>query len=137
MVWTCFASDNYTVDKAHLTHKYLGKLSDDQIDQTKKLLDSFFSNDKIESFSCLFDQEKFFGPKNDIRVLIPSNETELSRMTQAISKLAPTRLELDKIRKDDFSGFNPHITTQIPSIFLIFFKYCLVIDDRIIEYKFD
>jgi 2'-5' RNA ligase len=137
VVWTCFASNAYDIEEAHLTHKYLGKLSPSEITNVELLFDNFFENNKIERFSCLFDQEAFFGPNNDIRVLTPSNQTEKSRLIAALDALAPIRLELDKIKKDDFEGFNPHVTTPMSSIFLNFSRYCIVVgNNATIEYKF-
>jgi 2'-5' RNA ligase len=143
IVWTCFAPDSFNnPDDLHLTHKYLGKQSSENVELIAFIILRFTTiyRKQITPFSLVFDKEDFFGSNNSIRVLRPTTTNGYfhhpfaSWSPQVLKVFDSLRSELGNFRPDDFL-FNPHVTTKTDSLLnLEFTKYCLIVDDEIINF---
>lgn len=103
----------------HCTHHYLGALNPEDLSRVEKVIDSYFIRDrKLPEAS--FDRVEFFGEKNDIRVLTPSQ----SKPEDFFPDL---KAKLEKFRPDEFPEYRPHVSTdQLPKVDRPFSHYALI-----------
>lgn len=107
--------DHENVDTKHITHTYCGELDSFELTKLIQLCDNYFNANPFKGFKVEMNQEEFFGPEKDIRVLRPLKPSDDS------SSYLP---KLSKLLKD--FGFNrsafkdekykPHTTTDLPEI---------------------
>jgi 2'-5' RNA ligase len=123
---TMFAFDDHH-DDLHCTHKFLGTLTPNEVKAIEVILKHYFTKNPFKSFKVKFDEEKFFGENEDIRVVATSTSTD--------KFLPDLRKTLDLFRDDDFD-YNPHITTDQELINKPLTRYLFACgDDIIAEYK--
>jgi len=111
-------------DDLHCTHKYLGDLSTKEVLEVSKIIDDYFKDNPFTSFSPVFEEEDFFGPNNEVRVLKAKNPKS--------DFLLDLKKKLDKFRKDDYS-YNPHVTTDLDKVSKSVTRYILTREDDIVR----
>lgn len=117
--YTCFKFKEYQPAELHCTHKYLGKISDEQLSQVVAIIDSYFTKNTVDSFAPTFNQEDWFGPNQDLRVLKADPSLH--------NYLLDLKNQLDIFRVENHPVYNPHVTnTQFKTINLPFYSYVLV-----------
>jgi len=128
--WTCFYYEGDTPSDLHCTHKFLGDLEDDAVDEIKELLIQYFKKKPFKPFQITFNTEKLFGTDKDVRVLTP---TEYNKE----NLLLDLRSKLDKYREDNYSSYKPHVTTKDKVIIDKPFKgFALMFgDNKVLDFK--
>lgn len=114
-------------DVLHCTHKYLGELTREELNQVEKVVDGFFLRERPLPW-VQFTKPRLFGPNQDIRVLTASTSDPrggFSRSGDPFREFNELRLRLDKFRKDDFP-YAPHVTTGLKKIEKRFSHYALI-----------
>ena len=120
--WTCFANRFVKPDKLHVTHKYLGQLSDDDADATEKLISTVLKP-MPGILIAYFTEKRMFGPNNDVPVMAADIDFD--------SRFRTLRSLLDSTRKDDFDSYNPHVTGAIEPFAMVFDRYYLMVGDEV------
>jgi 2'-5' RNA ligase len=120
--WTCFANSFVNPEKLHVTHKYLGHLSDDEADAAEKLISTVLK--PIPGILiAYFTEKRMFGPNSDVPVMVANIDFD--------PRFRTLRSLLDLTRKDDFDSYNPHVTGAIDPFAMVFDRYYLMVGDEI------
>lgn len=118
--YTAFIFDTPYAD-LHCTHKYLGELTDEQLEEILELLEDFFVSKPRELPRVRFDQRDWFGHRRNIAVLTPS-ESEGDFFLEL-------REQLHRFRPEDYAEFRPHVSTALECIDIPFRGFALMSKD--------
>jgi len=126
--WTCFYYDGETPSDQHCTHKYFGDLEDKAVEEVKKLIVQYFQKKPFKPFQMTFNNEEFFGPEKETRVITPKEYNKDNLMLDLRSKL-------DKFKEDNYPDYQPHVTTHKKILEKPFSGFALMFgDDKILDY---
>jgi hypothetical protein len=109
MYYTAFTFQDNFHTKLHVTHKFLGSLDVQQVEEIKIVLDEWFSFHPFMPFQVLFDRPAKFGPNKSEDVLL-CNPKEKYRFLPGLRRL------LDHYRRDDYPEYSPHVTSGASKI---------------------
>lgn len=124
-LYTCFSFKNIDPDTLHCTHKYLGEQSEEKIELLLAHLKTYFRTPR-DFPRARFENEHFFGPDKNIRVLSPKS-------WQMRGWFYELRDSFISFRNDDYDNYHPHVTTEFESVIdKPFSSYDLIRDKKVI-----
>lgn len=132
---TCFScflfEGEEDFEKLHVTHKYFAEQPAANIYHICKIMDAYFAAHPFKPVDLVFDKEEWFGKDKEVRVLTPS--TSIKAPPKAHPLLLDLREELDQFRKDDYSTYKPHVTTDLEVIDRPLVNYIFVVGAKVLR----
>lgn len=123
--------DDFGIPDCHVTHKYLGEQSDENLARIMPILNSYMidhARELSEPRTWVFDQFEMFGPEHDIPVVAAEPKNNM---------LLDLRDQLSEFRKDDFPSYRPHITlpdaSNVKALVAKPVRFALISGDTIIK----
>lgn len=116
--WSCFAFDGITPDELHCTHKFFGEQTEESAAEILQVLNAWFQDNPFEDLTPVFEREEFFGKDREVRVLTQKNPSDSSKF------LLELRKQLDAFAEDNYPGYKPHVTTDLPKVDKPLTRYC-------------
>jgi hypothetical protein len=112
-------------DILHVTHHYFRTIKDPKV--IIKVLEKYFKTHPLHDFTPSFKNEDFFGDDKDVRVLRPPNQQK--RMF-----LLDLKDQLDKLEKDKFREYKPHVSvsSNVDKVNFPIINYALVQSGKIL-----
>lgn len=132
--WTAFCFQHEAnPNSLHCTHKFLGTLSSLDAKAVEQLISNHLrAAGGFQRFKVTFNRVDHFGEAEDIRVLLPEDESDFWQKYYALG-FDGLREELDAFRHDDWK-FTPHVTTKDHAFLNDWFdSYVLMCGERIIK----
>lgn len=124
--YSAFLFRGITSKQLHVTHKFLGDQTEENTVDIVDILDDYFSAPRRVP-QVVFNKEAFFGENSDQRVLLPQGGT-------AELLLPDLREILDPYRRDDFTEYLPHVTTNLDTVQHSMDRYALMCDGRVVRF---
>ena len=125
--YTAFIYSTTTEDEPlHCTHRYLGKLCNANPETVIAFIDRFLEG-KWELPRIDFTERHWFGPGNDIPVLLPDGPTMFGAPWTAL------RANLARFAPMDSYDYQPHVTTRYNQVVGPFSGYALMSGKKVIK----
>ena len=121
--WTCFGRHDKDTKHLHMTHKFLGQLSEDDFKKICSLIQVLTASEK--AIEVNFDKKEDFGFQNEIPAITARDHV----FSEGFQKL---RSELNHYRDDDFEEYVPHVSYKEAPEKMIFNRYFLMKGSEII-----
>lgn len=126
-----YLEDDFGIPHCHVTHKYLGEQTPEDLERITRLLNTYMidhARELSEPRAWVFDQFEMFGPNQDTPVLAAE---------PASNMLLDLRKQLGEFREDDFPSYRPHITlpdaSNVKALVAKPVKIALVSNDTILK----
>lgn len=125
--YTAFLFQGYSPEILHCTHKYLGEVSYQTLQEISAHIKLYRSTQNFQPPKVVFDKREMFGENADTPVLVPS--------VYDLKDFFPNlRAFLGQYRKDDFPEYRPHVTTVLDKVDMPFVSYALIVDGLIYDF---